>query len=70
MSDATRWQRTKWWARRHEDAIVLGVVGTVCLGIVILGVKAEVSYQAQLTSELNANIDALNALVRAGEILV
>jgi hypothetical protein len=65
----TKYERAKHWARRHEDAIVLGVVAVVVIGVVIVAAKANISYQEQMTAELNGYIDELNALYRSKEMV-
>jgi hypothetical protein len=69
MIPESKYERFKLWARRHEDAIILVGVGTVVVGLVIVGVKAEITYQERVGAELNSAIDELNALFRSKELV-
>lgn len=59
----SKYERVKLWVQRHQDAIIAISFGTVIVGLVIVGVKADMSYRDRLSSELNGYIDELNAMV-------
>jgi hypothetical protein len=69
MIPKSKYERVKLWAGRHQDAIIVVGVGTIFIGLVVVGVKADIAYQERVTSELNEAIDQLNALYRAKELV-
>jgi hypothetical protein len=67
MIPESRYERVKLWAQRNQDKIFLGVVGTVVVALVVVGIKAEISFQEKMDAELNGYIDELNAMYKAAK---
>ena len=57
----TKFERAKFWVKKNQDVIITIGVGTVVVGLIILGVKSEMKYRDQLASRMNTYIDQLNS---------
>lgn len=63
----SRYARVKAWAKRNQDILVLGGISVVVIGLAVVGIKTTLDAQERMLSELNDQIDQLNALAR-GEL--
>ena len=61
-----KFERIKLWSKKNQDTLIVAGIGSVVvIGLIVVGVKADMAYQKRMTAKLNAYIDELNALHQA-----
>jgi len=65
----SRYERTKFWVRNHQDEIIVGSLATFVVVLFVVVIKSDMTYREIMNAELNSYIDELNALHNASEVI-